>query len=94
MATITIRNITEAAHRRLRIRAAENGRSMQEEVKFLIENVPSPNTPEHEKTQSDKGNWVDEMLTKMHEIGDTDLELPERHDIESSIDFSGPEFRN
>lgn len=37
MATLTIRNLPEATHKALRIRAAENGRSVEAEVRALIE---------------------------------------------------------
>ena len=37
MASITIRKLPEATKRRLRIRAARNGRSMEQEARELIE---------------------------------------------------------
>jgi len=53
MATLTIRNLPEATHKALRLRAAENGRSMEEEVRrILAEHAPqnfeyrNPKTPE------------------------------------------------
>jgi antitoxin FitA len=36
MATLTIRNLPDEVHRRLRIRAAENGRSMEAEARALL----------------------------------------------------------
>jgi plasmid stability protein len=36
MATLTIRNVDEATHRGLRLRAAENGRSVEEEVRRIL----------------------------------------------------------
>ena len=36
MASITVRNIDENLKRRLRIRAAENGRSMEQEVREIL----------------------------------------------------------
>jgi plasmid stability protein len=36
MATLTIRNVPEEVHHALRIRAAENGRSMEAEVRDLL----------------------------------------------------------
>jgi plasmid stability protein len=37
MATITIRNLDEETKRRLRIRAAEKGRSMEEEARDVLD---------------------------------------------------------
>ncbi len=36
MASITIRNLDDAAKERLRVRAAQNGRSMEEEARLLL----------------------------------------------------------
>ena len=36
MATITVRNIDDSVKRRLRIRAAENGRSMEAEARDIL----------------------------------------------------------
>ena len=53
MATLTIRNVPEETHKALRLRAAENGRSVEEEVRrILAEHAPerfeyrNPKTPE------------------------------------------------
>ncbi|PWR22170.1 FitA-like ribbon-helix-helix domain-containing protein [Zavarzinia compransoris] len=45
MASITIRNLDDELKRRLRVRAAEHGRSMEEEVRDILRRVvtePSP----------------------------------------------------
>jgi plasmid stability protein len=39
MKTITIRNVPDEAYRALRVRAAQNGRSMEAELRALIEQV-------------------------------------------------------
>jgi plasmid stability protein len=36
MASITIRNLDESVKRRLKVRAAENGRSMEEEARQIL----------------------------------------------------------
>ena len=51
MANLTIRNIDEALEKRLRMSAAENGRSMEEEVRhilkrFLLHQKPDPAKPD------------------------------------------------
>lgn len=42
MATLTIRNVSERAHDALRRRAAENRRSVEAEVRLLIEAADAP----------------------------------------------------
>ncbi len=42
MASITIRNLDDDLKRRLRVRAAENGRSMEEEVREILRHAVSP----------------------------------------------------
>jgi plasmid stability protein len=42
MAAITIRNLSEAAHRALKRRAAEHGRSTEAEVRDILESAVRP----------------------------------------------------
>ena len=42
MAMLTVRNIPDAVHRTLRMRAARNGRSMEAEVREILESAVSP----------------------------------------------------
>jgi plasmid stability protein len=39
MATLSIRNLSDEVHRRLRVRAAEHGRSMEAEARAILEEV-------------------------------------------------------
>jgi hypothetical protein len=45
MKTITIRNVPDEDYRALRVRAAQNGRSMEAELRALIERVRAANPP-------------------------------------------------
>jgi antitoxin FitA len=45
MASITIRNLDDDIKQRLRIRAAEHGRSMEEEARDILRRVMSDTTP-------------------------------------------------
>ena len=50
MAALSIRGIDDKLHRALRMRAAENGRSMEEEVREILRaalGVPSPREEEN-----------------------------------------------
>ena len=42
MSAITVRNIPEATHRALKVRAAQHGRSTEAEVRHILENVVRP----------------------------------------------------
>lgn len=42
MAMLTVRNIPEAVHRALRVRAARQGHSMEAEVRAILETAVSP----------------------------------------------------
>ena len=45
MASITIRNLDDHIKQRLRVRAAENGRSMEEEVRDILRRATEKSTP-------------------------------------------------
>jgi plasmid stability protein len=52
MHQLTIRGIDDALKRQLRVRAAENGRSMEEEVRQILRRalgLPSPEEEEYRK---------------------------------------------
>ena len=42
MAVITVRNLPDAVHRALRVRAAHNGRSTEAEIRNILETVALP----------------------------------------------------
>lgn len=74
MASITIRNIDEEVKSRLRIRAAKNNRSMEEEVRVIWKQVLLiPN--------DGSKRLVDIALEAAKPFGGFDLELPNRDAI-------------
>ena len=84
MATITIRNLDEDTKRRLRIRAAENGRSMEEEAReALVELYGGP------ELKVGLGTFIHELFKP---LGGVELELPSRGSRRQPPDFSGPEY--
>ncbi len=87
MASMTIRNLPDETKRLIRIRAAENGRSMEEEVRERLIRDYKP----AEKPQK-LGSWVRDIVSSFQEIGGVDLEPPPREPMRDPIDFSGPEF--
>lgn len=42
MANLTVRNIPDEVHRALRLRAAQNGRSTEAEIRIILENSVCP----------------------------------------------------
>lgn len=70
MASITIRNLDDDVRARLRMRAAGNGRSMEEEVRLILRDAvgrePEPENP---------ADFIRECFAP---YGGVDLELPTR----------------
>jgi plasmid stability protein len=66
MATLTIRNLSEAARRGLKLRAARNNRSMEAEVRDILESVAGDR------------DFVSDWLDATSRLRGADLELPER----------------
>ena len=87
MASMTIRNIPDETKRLIRVRAAENGRSMEEEVREHLIRKYKP----LEKPQK-PGSWVRDMVASFQDIGGVDLEPPPREPMRDPIDFSGSEY--
>lgn len=42
MATVNVRNLPDAVHRALRVRAAQHGRSTEAEIRFILEQATLP----------------------------------------------------
>jgi plasmid stability protein len=74
MASITIRNIDDEVKSKLRVRAAMNNRSMEEEVRVILKEATSQS---HEKQRS----LVDIAREAGELYGSFEVELPKRDDI-------------
>jgi len=70
MASITIRNLDEALKRSLRIRAAEHGRSMEEEARDILRQAMSRPAP--------APNLGEAIHRRFVALGGVELELPDR----------------
>ncbi len=71
MASMTIRNIDEGLKKRLRLRAAENGRSLEAEVREVLNKaLPEP--------QQTGGNLFDDIRKRFEPFGGIELKLPRR----------------
>jgi plasmid stability protein len=69
MASITIRNLEEKLKRRLKIRAAENGRSMEQEVREILKSAL--NQPSKPKTGAE---MVRQIRAIFEPLGGVELE--------------------
>lgn len=82
MATITVRNLEDCLKKQLRVRAAENGRSMEEEARDILRTA----LEEPSGLQPRRG-----LGTRIHErfkaLGGVELELPPREPVREPRGF-------
>ena len=72
MATLTIRNLDPALKERLRVRAAQHGRSMEAEVRDILrETLKEPERPH-------TTNLYERIRARFAPLGGADLDLPPR----------------
>jgi plasmid stability protein len=76
--TLTIRQVDERTHARLRRRAAEHGRSVEAEVRAILD--AAVNLPEQ--------NLLLSLHAAMAEGGGVDLEVPSREDQPRRIELA------
>jgi len=81
MATLTIRQLDEKTKARLRIQAAEHGRSMEEEARAILRSAltSQPNL---------KDNLADIVRRRFAPLGGVELKLPPRDPIRKPPDFA------
>jgi antitoxin FitA len=89
MGTLTIRNIDEMTKSRLRVRAARNGRSMEEELRKLIQAATSG---EEFGGPREDYDWAERISARFREVGGFDYKPPIMMKGRPPLDFSGPEF--
>ena len=81
MASITIRNLEDDIKRRLRIRAAEHGRSMEEEARDILRHVVTEPAPPR--------NLAAAIRSRLAPLGGVDLDLPPREAMREPPRFAG-----
>jgi len=75
MASITIRNLDEAVKKRLRKQAAENGRSLEAEVRDILSRSATTAPPAPSKTGLD---LIQPLLAFVEKHGGVELKIPPR----------------
>lgn len=79
MSTLTVRNLDDDLKARLRVRAAQHGRSMEAEVRAILgESLAG------EDRRRGLGTWIHERFAG---IGLDELELPPRTEQPRVVDF-------
>ena len=71
MGSITIRNLDDSVKRKLRVRAAQHGRSMEEEARHILRAAVTERTPA-------PTNLYDAIRRHVAQFGGVDLEIPPR----------------
>ena len=80
MASITVRNLEEGLKRRLRIRATENGRSMEEEARDILRTALYHQTPARKDLAS-------AIRVRFAPLGEIELDIPPRSPIRKAPRF-------
>lgn len=79
MAALSIRNLDESVRRRLQLRAARHGRSMEAEARAIL--TEAVNEP------ADSAGLFTALLDRFGVLGGVDLDLPERTEPARAADF-------
>ena len=81
MASITIRNLDDDVKTRLRVRAAEHSRSMEEEARIILRHAVRHTKPHFQ-------NLTEFTRECFAPLGGVELELPPRGPMREPPDFS------
>ena len=81
MASITVRNLEESLKRRLRVRAAENGRSMEREAREILRAA----LDEDAAPPANLGTAIDELFRP---FGGVELEITPREPMREPPQFN------
>ena len=81
MASITIGNLDESVKRKLRLRAAQRNRSMEEEARDILRTVLAQDSVP-------TGNLANAIRKRIEPLGGVDLSLPARSPMGEPIDFT------
>ncbi|MBS1256039.1 MAG: hypothetical protein MAG581_01850 [Deltaproteobacteria bacterium] len=79
MATITIRNLDESLKQQLRIEAAKNGHSMEEEMRRILKRSLA-----HRRIRKGVGSAIHQLFAK---AGNSEIPIPERSTHRDLPDF-------
>ena len=75
MASITIRNLDESTKTRLRVRAAQHGRSMEQEARTLLKSAL------RDEQAPAASSLAESIRARFRRLGGVELQLPRREPI-------------
>lgn len=81
MAAVSVRDLDESVRDRLRIRAAQHGRSMEAEIRAILTDAVTSTTVRTGLAQA--------ILTRFGDLGGVELDLPTRSEAPRAADMSG-----
>ncbi|MBB5153564.1 FitA-like ribbon-helix-helix domain-containing protein [Saccharopolyspora phatthalungensis] len=79
MPTLTIRGLDDETHARLRVQAAQHGRSMEAEVRAILQASVAPSAPAH--------GLGSRIHARFAGLGEPEIELPTRNEPPRAADF-------
>jgi antitoxin FitA len=81
VASITIRNLDESLKRKLRLRAAQRNRSMEDEARDILRTALA-------QAPTQVGNLADAIRRRIEPLGGVELPLPSRGLVREPPDFT------
>lgn len=81
MAAVSVRDLDETVRARLRVRAAQHGRSMEAEIRAILTAAVTPPT--------DPRGLAQTLLARFGDLGGVDLVLPPPVEAPRAADLSG-----
>jgi plasmid stability protein len=79
MAALSIRNLDDHVHERLRRRAAASGRSMEAEVRTILSDAVR---------EPGEDDLISALMKLSAEVGGVELDIPPRNEPPRFVDFS------
>lgn len=76
MTTIVVRNLDEGVKQRLRVRAAKHGRSMEAEVRSILE-----------ESVRERENFGLAIMEHFAKYGGVELDIPPRTEMQRDVEF-------
>ena len=83
MSSLTVRNLDESVKNRLRVRAARHGRSMEEEVRQILQNVVAPE-------QAGQVSFAERVNSRFAGLNVDSLPIPARQLARTPPDIGTP----
>ncbi len=80
MAAVSVRDLDESVRERLRVRAAQHGRSMEAEIRAILTEAVGP--------PADADGLGQALLNRFTDLGGVELDLPSRTEAPRAADLS------